>query len=143
MEKGKYLAEAETIIQAPAEKVWDALVDPEKIKKYMFGTNVQTDWKVGSKITWTGEWEGKSYEDKGEIVKFDPPHELEYTHYSSMAGGDDSPENYHTVNIRLEDHGNHTHLNLSQDNNATEEARNNSEKNWNMMLDDMKKMLEG
>ena len=52
------------IINAPAAQVWKALTDPAIIKQYFFGTNVETDWKKGSPITWTGEWEGKTYQDK-------------------------------------------------------------------------------
>ena len=63
-----YIAKASITINATAEKVWHALTDPRMIKKYMFGTSVISDWKEGSKIIWKGEWEGKSYEDKGKII---------------------------------------------------------------------------
>jgi hypothetical protein len=52
------------------------------------------------------------------------------------------PENYHTVTIELESKGDQTNITLSQDNNATEEARDHSQRNWQMMLDEMKKLLE-
>jgi uncharacterized protein YndB with AHSA1/START domain len=32
-----YVATAETEIDAPRDKVWAALTDPEQIKEYMFG----------------------------------------------------------------------------------------------------------
>jgi hypothetical protein len=57
------VARASTIIDAPVAMVWDALVTPETIKRYMFGTTVVSDWKEGSSIVWKGEWKGKSYED--------------------------------------------------------------------------------
>jgi hypothetical protein len=31
---------------------------------YMFGATVTTDWRTGSPITWTGEWNGQPFEDK-------------------------------------------------------------------------------
>ena len=65
-------ATATTTIDAPASDVWDALVNPEKIKQYMFGTNVVSDFKEGSPITWKGEWKGKPYEDKGVIKRATP-----------------------------------------------------------------------
>ena len=49
-------------VNAPVEKVWDALVNPELIKKYMFGAEVKSGWKPGDSITWKGEWEGKPYD---------------------------------------------------------------------------------
>ncbi|HTD40922.1 MAG TPA: SRPBCC family protein, partial [Mucilaginibacter sp.] len=59
-------------VNAPAGKVWEALTNPEIVKQYFFGTNVKTDWKKGSPIIWEGEWEGKTYRDKGEILDIDP-----------------------------------------------------------------------
>lgn len=141
MTKG-IVARAETTITAPIDKVWNALVDPAVIKQYMFGSTVTSEWKPGSPITWKGEWEGKKYEDKGVIVRVDPQRRLEYTHFSPLSGLPDNPENYHTVTIDLSREGSGTRVSLSQDNNATEQAREHSEKNWNMMLAGLKKVLE-
>ncbi len=137
-----YLAKVSTTIEAPAGAVWEALTDPDKIKQYIFGTNVKSDWRVGSPITWKGEWEGKAYEDKGEIRRVTPERLLEYTHFSPLAGLPDVPENYHTVTIELTGDGSRTDVTLSQDNNATEEGREHSEKNWSMMLQGLKKLVE-
>ena len=136
------LAKASTTIEATAAEVWDALVDPAKIHEYMFGTNVASDWTAGSPITWKGEWEGKPYEDKGVILKMKPRQELQYTHFSPLAGLPDKPENYHTVTIELAENGAATNVTLSQDNNSTEKEREHSEKNWAMMLDGLKKFVE-
>lgn len=46
-------------IQASKAEVWDALINPEKIKKYLFGTETKTDWKVGSSIVFSGVWEDR------------------------------------------------------------------------------------
>lgn len=137
-----FIAKASTTIDALASEVWDALVDPAKIKEYMFGTNVESEWKEGSAITWKGEWQGKAYEDKGTILKATPERTLQYTHFSPLAGLPDVPENYHTVTIDLADTNGATNVTLSQNNNPTEEAREHSEKNWTMMLDGLKKFLE-
>ena len=51
-------------IYASAEDVWDALINPEKIKIYLFDTELITDWKVGSPIIFQGEFDGhKRYFD--------------------------------------------------------------------------------
>ena len=47
-------------IEAPARAVWHALTDPDKIRQYLFGTHTVCDWQVGSKITYSGEWQGKA-----------------------------------------------------------------------------------
>ena len=61
----KYVAQAKIIINAPVSKVWQALINPEIIKQYLFDTDVISDWQVGSPITYRGEWQGKAFEDKG------------------------------------------------------------------------------
>jgi uncharacterized protein YndB with AHSA1/START domain len=137
-----FVAKASTTIQASAAEVWDALVDPAKIHEYMFGTNVSSDWKVGSPISWKGEWEGRPYEDKGVILQMKPHRVLQYTHFSPMTGLPDKPENYHTVTIELAERGSATNVTLTQNNNPTEKEREHSEKNWAMMLDGLKKFVE-
>jgi uncharacterized protein YndB with AHSA1/START domain len=136
------IAKASININASGEKAWDALVSPEAIKQYMFGTIVVSDWKVGSPIVWKGEWQGKPYEDKGVILQLKPGRTLQYSHFSPMSGQPDKPENYHTVTIELSPEGNRTRVLLSQDNNASEEERTHSEQNWEMMLVTLKKFLE-
>ena len=59
-----FVARASTIIAADPYAVWAALVEPAAIKQYMFGTTVSSDWSEGSPITWSGEWQGRAYEDK-------------------------------------------------------------------------------
>ncbi len=130
-------------INAPSQAVWKALVDPAAIRQYMFGTQVVSDWKGGSPIIWKGEWQEKTYEDKGEILRFAPEKTLQYSHFSPRAGMPDLPENYHTVTVELTPSGNQTEVTLSQDRNASEEERTHSEQNWNMMLSALKKYVEG
>lgn len=108
----------------------------------MFGTNTVSDWKEGSPILWKGEWEGKKYEDKGVILKLEPGYLIQYSHFSPLTGQPDLPENYHIVTIELSGKGKQTQVSLSQDNNATKEVREHSEKNWNMMLGGLKTFLE-
>ena len=136
------VAKASTTVEAPVAKVWDALVTPETIKRYMFGTTVQSQWREGSAIVWKGEWKGKPYEDKGVIRRVEPGRTLQYTHYSPLAGLPDVPENYHTVTISLSEQNGHTLVSLVQDKNQNEEAREHSESNWKTMLDGLKKVLE-
>jgi uncharacterized protein YndB with AHSA1/START domain len=144
METKNLTAKAETDINAPVDKVWDALVNPEIVKKYMFGTTVESDWKVGSKITWKGEWKGKAYEDKGVILQIQPGKLIQYSHYSPLSGLPDKPENYkNIVTTELTPNGKQTTISLKQDHNESEKSREESEKNWQMMLDSMKKVIEG
>ena len=142
MASNDLVAKAEIVMNTSVEKVWNALINPELIKKYMFGTQVKSDWKEGSEITWSGEWKGKSYQDKGNILKIIPLQQLQYTHFSPLTGKEDKPENYHTVTIYLTKNADKTHVLLSQDNNTTEKDKDHSEKNWQMMLSGLKDVIE-
>ena len=137
-----HVATAESEIDAPPSQVWAALTDPEQIKKYMFGSQVETDWRPGSPIVWKGEYEGKRYEDKGEIVEFEPERRLKVTHFSPLSGQEDVPENYHTLVYELEERGATTRVSLSQDKNATEEEAEHSRANWEKMLGELKRVVE-
>ena len=137
------IAKAAINIDAPGERVWEALVNPDAIQQYMFGTHVVSDWREGSPILWKGEWHGKPYEDKGVILKLKPGHILQYSHFSPLSGQPDKPENYHSVTIEITANGSRTQVSLAQDNNANEEERNHSQKNWEMMLASLKKYVEG
>ncbi len=136
------IAKASIRINASREKVWNAFVDPAAIKQYMFGTNVVSDWREGSPILWKGEWQGKTYEDRGVILQFKPKQTLQYSHFSPLSGLPDKPENYHTVTIELAGAGNQTDVTLAQDNNADEEEQTHSAENWGMMLKSLKQFLE-
>jgi uncharacterized protein YndB with AHSA1/START domain len=137
-----HVATAESEIDAPPSQVWAALTDPEQIKKYMFGSQVETDWRPGSPIVWKGEYEGKGYEDKGEILEFEPERRLKVTHFSPLSGQEDVPENYHTLVYELEEHGARTRVSLSQDKNPTVEAAEHSRANWEQMLSGLKQVVE-
>jgi len=136
------IAEVSTKINAPIAKVWEALVTPDLIKQYMFGTNVVTDWKEGSPIVWKGEWKGKPYEDKGTILALKKARVLQYSHFSPLSGQPDVAENYHTVTIKLSEKGPPTTVTLTQDHNESEEACQHSAQNWSAMLEGLKSLLE-
>jgi uncharacterized protein YndB with AHSA1/START domain len=142
MTKG-FTAKAQIIINTSPANVWESLTNPELIKQYLFGTEVVTDWKVGSDIIYKGVWQGKVYEDKGKILEIIPEMLIQSTYWSSMSGSQDVPENYSTVTYELTPKNGGTLLMITQDNNATEESRNHSEQNWKMVLGDLKKLLEG
>jgi len=129
-------------INAPAAKVWDALTNPAIVKQYFFGTNVKSDWKKGSPIVWEGEWEDKTYQDKGTILDVDPGKYVKYSYWSSMSGTEDKPENYANITYTLSEKDGKTEFSLTQDNIKNKEAKEHSEENWKSVFGKMKEMVE-
>ena len=130
-------------IDAPQADVWDALTNPAKVKEYLHGTEMSTDWKEGSPIYWRGEWKGKPYEDKGKVLEVKPQRLLKYTHWSPLGGSEDKPENYHTVVYELAGDDGQTTLTLRQDNNPSqEEAEKMAKNNWGPVLEGLKEIAE-
>lgn len=139
---GSYTANARTTIDASTGIVWEAPTDPKTIEQWFLGSTVETDWEVGSPISFRGEWEGETDEDNGAIQRFDPERALVDTHWPPLSGKPAVPENYHTVTWELTETGDGTEVTLIQDNNETEEARDHSEENWEMGLGNLRERLE-
>lgn len=51
-----------TYINAPPEKVWNALIDPEMTKDYWGRHRNRSDWKPGS------SWQHENYDDPGAVA---------------------------------------------------------------------------
>jgi len=141
--KGIIKADISIEIEASPAEVWKAITTPSMIKKYLMGTNVSTDWKEGSAITYEGEYNGKKYKDKGIIKKIQPAKILETTYWSSMGGKEDKPENYNTVTYKLEENSDGTTMvKLTQDNILTEQEKEHVTVNWKMVLQKLKEVVE-
>lgn len=130
-------------IKASKAEVWDALVNPEKIKQYLFGTETKTDWKVGSPIVFSGMWEDKPYEDKGTILAIEPGTSLTYNYWSNLSGTEDIPENYASIGYLVEEQGDETILTITQDGFKDDAAVEKSEGDWCYVMDGIKKVAEG
>tara|TARA_Y100000310_G_C20262903_1_gene614458 strand:+ start:135 stop:563 length:429 start_codon:yes stop_codon:yes gene_type:complete len=129
-------------INASPEKVWDTLVNPEKIKLYLYGTKADSTFEVGDSITFSGEYEGHQYLDKGEILIFNLNKHFAYTYLAQFSGLQDLPENYHIVSFEIEPQENGCKLIIEQKNIHSEEAKGHSEKGWEMVLPEIKKIAE-
>lgn len=138
----EFTATAKTDVAATPERVWAALTNPEEIAIYLQGSRVTTTWEVGSRITWAGEYDGRSYQDRGEVLIYDRPRVLSVSHYSPLMGEPDQPENYHTLVYTLIASGDGTHLELNQDGCTSEEQASQFSQNWQAMLDGLKTHVE-
>ncbi|HKI28976.1 MAG TPA: SRPBCC domain-containing protein [Actinomycetota bacterium] len=129
-------------IGAPIDEVWRAITTPELIKHWFFGVDTESDWKPGSHLIHRGEWQGKPYVDKGEILKIEPPALLVHTHWSEVSGVPDAPENYQEVTWELSARDGSTELTITERNLPSEEAKTVSEEGWRTALTALKTLLE-
>jgi uncharacterized protein YndB with AHSA1/START domain len=141
-------SQVRTTVKAPPSAVWKALTTLSTLKQFFFGSDITTDWRVGSAISFKGNWKGKPYEDKGNIQTFDREKRLAFTHWSPLSGMEDKPENYHIVSfdLRPTDGGTEVVLTQTNQNDAeplTPENRQEYAKNWTMVLEGLKKAVEG
>jgi uncharacterized protein YndB with AHSA1/START domain len=61
-------------IATTAERLWEALTTPEINRRFWFGMQQASDWKVGS--TWRMENSDGTAENIGEVLEVDRPHKL-------------------------------------------------------------------
>ena len=140
-------ARAEKTINATAPEVWAALTTPASLKKFFFGADIESDWKVGSPIRMSGQHKGQAYADKGEILAVELQQVLSFSHWSPLSGKADAPENYHVVTFTLAPHDKVTRVSLTQANltggatPADLAQRADHEKNWRTVLDGLAKLF--
>ena len=128
-------------IDVPTEKVWDALTNPEIIKQYLFGTETKSDWKIGSRLIFEGEWQGKHYKDEGTILNIEPNKTLEYKYWSAFSGLENKPENYSHLTFTLQGKS-PVVLQLNQRGFVNEASAKHSEQNWNQVFGKIKELCE-
>lgn len=137
-----YVVKKSVEIHANPVEVWDALINPEKTKQYFFHCEVESDWRVGSKITFRGKiMLIKKIEMSGEILQIEPRKILKYT----LQNTSDDSNTFSTVTDELEYAHGVTTLTISDDVGSGEGARERyekSEKGWDKVLEGLKKLVE-
>jgi len=140
--EGKHVSTASIAIEAASADVWDALVNPATARKYFFGATVHSDWKEGSPITFTGEFNGNCYHEKGTILHCRPERLLQYSHWSDQEQLPDLPENYRNWTFRIESRSAGVLLSVTEDNIPDEIKRARSDEFWSGVLATIKEIVE-
>lgn len=126
--------------------MWDAITQPDLVKKYFFGTAMTTSWDVGSPITFRGEWEGQPYEDRGTVLSFERLRGLSYDYWSSFSGTEDRPELRQIIRYELAEADGGAEegvrVTIHQSNIDTQERADHSAKNWQGVLEGLKALVE-
>jgi uncharacterized protein YndB with AHSA1/START domain len=131
-------------INSSVDSIWNALTNPEIIKRYLFGTTVSTDWKEGSPIIFSGKWHGSPFEDKGKVISVRTNELLKYTYWSSVLGIEDVPENYTETTYTLTKESNHVIVKVIQDNlqSQPKQVREYAAAYWEELLNSLKQIVE-
>ena len=132
------------VINASPERIWEVMTLPENIKVYLYGTQVSTDWQAGSPIEFKGEYNGQTYLDKGNVLKNEMPHLLQYNYWSGFSGMEDTPNNYAVVTYKIEATPNgHCQFTWHQQGFSSEEGKCHTEEGLKKMLVQIKELAEG
>ena len=105
--------------------------------------DTEAEWEVGGKLIHRGEYQGRPYVDRGEILEFTPPRRLVHSHWSDVSGKPDEPENREIVTWDLAELDGGTRLTITELSLPSEEAARTSGAAWKAALQSLKTLLEG
>ncbi|PKP35916.1 MAG: ATPase [Bacteroidetes bacterium HGW-Bacteroidetes-17] len=112
------------------------------IRQHFWGTETNTDWKEGSSISFSGTWEGSTYEDKGVILKIEKEKIFRYSYWSSYWGSEYNTNDFSIITYKLLEKRQQTTLVVTQEAFKDLQSRDNSIDNWKGILNNIKNLLE-
>jgi uncharacterized protein YndB with AHSA1/START domain len=128
-----------TYIETTPEKLWQALTSSEFSRQYWFGTELRTDWKVGSPFALVMNG---TPTDVGEILEFDPPRRLSYT-FTHVLNDELRNERPTIVVFVIEQHGRFAKLTLTHEGFAgAARLLDGISNGWPAILSSLKSLLE-
>ncbi len=125
-------------IEAPIQRVWDALTQGEHTALY-WSRYVQSDWQVGSRVEFLRADRSKLSHD-GEVLEIDPPRRLVMTFDVSAEGMVEKPSR---VTYELEERTGETKLTVIHDDfQADSKVLPSISNGWPAILSSLKTYLE-
>jgi len=98
---------------------------------------------VASPISFQGNYEGQTYQHKGNILEVEKNNTLKYNYWSSFSGLKNKPESYAIVTYKLEKKNNaQIVFTCKQEGFANEAGKCHSENGLKIMLDQIKEIAE-
>jgi uncharacterized protein YndB with AHSA1/START domain len=138
------VAQVSRIFPYPAERVFDAWLDPERAGQWLFATpdgemvRAETDPRVGGRFVFTDRRDGEDVEHSGEYLEIDRPRRLRFTF--AVSGVDGPPD---VVSITIVPHPEGCELTLTHEMGAEYgEYLDSASKAWSGMLEDLARQLE-
>jgi len=129
-----------TYIRTTAEKLWQALTEPEFTRKFWVDTVQECAWKQGA--TWTLKAPDGRVADAGEVVEIDPPRKLVLT-WQNHLFPEMTAEGFSCLTYVLEDKGGVVKLMLTHTMNKKDSKTIKAVSNgWPHLLAGLKSLLE-
>jgi uncharacterized protein YndB with AHSA1/START domain len=133
---------SEIIINAPVQKVWDALTKPELVKQWQYGSELITSWEIGSEIRFETIWDGKLFEQWGKVLAVNTNELIKYTLFAPRPGLEDKAENYFIMSYMLNKEGERTKLSILQEDNRPGAVQEKAQGEENPILNSLKSLVE-
>jgi len=130
------------VLNAPAEKVWNALTQPELVKQWQYGSDLLTTWKTGSEIRFRNEWDGQVFEQWGTVLEVVLNQKIKYSLFFPRPGLEDKPENYFIMNYVLTEENQKTKLEIIQEDNRQGAVQEEPQGEENPILQGLKTIIE-
>ncbi|WP_337967819.1 SRPBCC family protein [uncultured Flavobacterium sp.] len=129
-------------LNAPIEKVWNALTKPELVKQWQYGSDLITDWKIGKEIRFRNEWEGQVFEQWGTVLDVIPNQKIKYSLFFPRPELEDKPENYFIMSYILSEENQKTKLEILQEDNRPGAVQEELQGEENPILQSLKALIE-
>ena len=130
------------LLNAPIEKVWNALTQPELVKQWQYGSDLITDWEVGNEIRFRNEWEGQVFEQWGTVLEVVPDQKIRYSLFFPRPELEDKPENYFIMIYVLTKENQKTKLEIIQEDNRPGAVQEEPQGEENPILQGLKAIIE-
>jgi uncharacterized protein YndB with AHSA1/START domain len=131
------------IINAPSQKVWDAITKADLVKRWQYGSDLLTTWEIGSDIKFSTAWEDKVFEQWGKVLAFTPTEIVRYSLFAPRPDLEDKPENYFIMSYVLTEENGQTKLEIIQEDNRPNAVQEAPQGEENPLLQSLKQLAEG
>jgi len=130
-------------LNAPVSLVWNALTDPEWVKQYLLGAKVVSDWVVGSKIVYSGSFNGIDFRDEGETTILETDKQFQYTYWGANHGTEKVKANHVILTYLLSKTDSGTQLTVTQENYRSKEIAEGMNPIGDLIFANLKNLVEG
>lgn len=131
-------------ISASSSDIWQALTEPDKLKQWMAGAQVESTWELGSDIIFSGTMPNFNlpYRDRGTVLIVEREKLLQYNLWSQASRRPDLPQNRTVVTFTLEPMGDVTRLAIRHEGFHSEAEYKHANFFWTVAPAMIKKLLE-